>query len=436
MKKICLYIVAFSAIMIGLSSCGTVEFLCGLARETMRSMDNCDRNTYDQWRRNNPDADDKDFKGYQFRKDSQMSGLIRSLEASKSGGGGLAMSGIKVVGNVIGSLGGLDMNTFNQVMDNSMNGLIADKHASSSNEMNIVGALAHSGEQLLYLVEDKYIIGKEGERSSEYIQQKLSEVSNPASPFYDPYFDCKYEIVTIREGKYGSSGEQVIRRRDQNCETFEEYQQVAQDMMKCIQEVDNMLAEQSFIDYMQSEYGVYMTNDEYSHLPDSEKPSIENFVFPSHKPAKEILNETTPIDELISSAASEDSNSISSILEESVKAKELATLEQTKVNLYKINSYELSEKNKLELDKAAEILANNPEWTIELRGHCCDLGDDQTNYSIGLLRAKEAMKYLVKKGVGENRISAISMGSKQPLVVNDSPANRAQNRRVEIFLVK
>ena len=121
---------------------------------------------------------------------------------------------------------------------------------------------------------------------------------------------------------------------------------------------------------------------------------------------------------------------------ESTKAKELTQLERTKVDAYKINSYELSKESKSELDNAAEALVKNPEWTIELRGHCCDLGDEQTNYTIGMLRAKEAQKYLIAKGIEEKRITIVSMGSKQPIVTNDSPANRARNRRVEIKVNK
>lgn len=107
-----------------------------------------------------------------------------------------------------------------------------------------------------------------------------------------------------------------------------------------------------------------------------------------------------------------------------------------KVTAYKLNSHELSEESKTELNHAAQALAKHQNWTIEVRGHCCDLGSERANNKIGLERANEAKKYLVKQGVDESRITATSMGSTQPLVPNDSPEHRAQNRRVEIVINK
>ena len=107
-----------------------------------------------------------------------------------------------------------------------------------------------------------------------------------------------------------------------------------------------------------------------------------------------------------------------------------------KVTAYKLNSHELSEESKSELNHAATVLAKHPNWSIEVRGHCCDLGTERANNKIGLERANEAKKYLVKQGVDESRITVTSMGSTQPLVPNDSPEHRAQNRRVEIVINK
>lgn len=434
MKKLNLYVVVLISVTIGLSSCEVFEAVCGMADYAVKYMDNCDRNTFDQWRASNPDADASEFKGYQFRNDKEMKGLLTALNAAGSGEGGLALVGVKVLGNVTGSIGGLDMTTFNQVIDNSMNGLIADKHASSNHEMNIIGALAHSAEQVIYLAEDKYIIGKEGEKSEAYIQQKLAEVNDPESPFYDPYFDCKYEIVTIKEGAYGSSV-QALKKRGSDCETFEEQQAIAQEMMRCVHEVDSMLAEQSFMEYMESEYGVSMSYEEYSKLPEDKKPNIENYVFPSHKTAEEVINEITPIDELINEAIDntiEDNHNEQPV----VKLNDFELLESIKTSDYKFKSYALTEENKAELDKAAEILLRNPDWEIELLGHSCDIGAKEAKYIIGIQRAKEAKQYLVNKGVDAKHIYVHSYADKKPLVPNDSPENRASNRRVEIKIIK
>lgn len=429
MKKVSLYIVILLSITLGLNSCEILEAVCGMADYAVKYMDNCDRNTYDNWRANNPDADTSEFKGYQFGNDKEMKGWLTALNTAGSGEGGLGLVGVKVLGNVAGSIEGLDMTTFNQVLDNSMNDLIADKHASSDHKMNIIGALAHSAEQVAYLIEDRI----EGKRNEANIQYELERVNNPESPFYDPYFDCKYETVTIREGAYASI--QAIKERGWDCQTLEERQGVAQEIMRCIHEVDSTLAAERFSEYMESEYEVSMSYEEYSKLPDDQKPSIENFVFPSHKTAEEVINETTPIEELTNDVIdnnTEDCHNEQSI----VTLNDFEFIESIKTSDYKFKSYALTEENKAELDKVAEILLRNPELEIELLGHSCDIGETEAKYIIGIQRAKAVEQYLVYKGVDAKHIYVHSCADKKPLVPNNSPENRAQNRRVEIKVIK
>lgn len=114
----------------------------------------------------------------------------------------------------------------------------------------------------------------------------------------------------------------------------------------------------------------------------------------------------------------------------------LEDLEKISINGFKFNSIALSEENKEQLDQAAQILLSNSEAEIELLGHSCEFGDKETNYNFGIMRAKEAKKYLVDKGIDAKRISVHSYGAKKPLVPNSSAENRAQNRRVEIKVIK
>lgn len=111
-------------------------------------------------------------------------------------------------------------------------------------------------------------------------------------------------------------------------------------------------------------------------------------------------------------------------------------LEQTKVDAFSLNSLALSDESKAQLDYAAQILLEDRSLEIELLGHTCDLGDKETNYNIGLLRAKEAKKYLVSKGVESNRVYVHSYGAKKPLVPNTNAENKGKNRRVEIKVIK
>lgn len=71
---------------------------------------------------------------------------------------------------------------------------------------------------------------------------------------------------------------------------------------------------------------------------------------------------------------------------------------------------------------------------IMLVGHTCNSGSEALNEELGLARAQKAKNYLVSLGVDPNRIDVESMGSRNPKYPNDTEANRAKNRRVEIMV--
>jgi outer membrane protein OmpA-like peptidoglycan-associated protein len=47
-----------------------------------------------------------------------------------------------------------------------------------------------------------------------------------------------------------------------------------------------------------------------------------------------------------------------------------------------------------------------------------------------------ALDYLIKKGVSKDRMIPKGYGESKPLVENDTDKNRAQNRRVELKVLK
>jgi OOP family OmpA-OmpF porin len=88
------------------------------------------------------------------------------------------------------------------------------------------------------------------------------------------------------------------------------------------------------------------------------------------------------------------------------------------------------------LDKLADTLIKAKNWTLEIQGHTDDKGSDQFNLKLSQNRADEVKKYLVSKGVLAETITAKGFGETQPLVPNDSDANREKNRRVEFKVTK
>lgn len=105
-------------------------------------------------------------------------------------------------------------------------------------------------------------------------------------------------------------------------------------------------------------------------------------------------------------------------------------IEETVVDLYKFDGYELSQEQKTELDEVAQLLNDNKELQITIYGHTCDIGSDKANYSVGQRRAESAKAYLVEKGIEVSRIKTESLGASKPLLPNDNKQNRQMNRRI------
>jgi outer membrane protein OmpA-like peptidoglycan-associated protein len=85
------------------------------------------------------------------------------------------------------------------------------------------------------------------------------------------------------------------------------------------------------------------------------------------------------------------------------------------------------------LDNLAIALKNSSK-TVEIIGHTDNIGPDEVNYSMGLLRAESIRSVLVARGIPVARISVSSKGEEQPAGPNDTEENRAKNRRTEIVV--
>jgi outer membrane protein OmpA-like peptidoglycan-associated protein len=88
------------------------------------------------------------------------------------------------------------------------------------------------------------------------------------------------------------------------------------------------------------------------------------------------------------------------------------------------------------LDTFAASLASNPSTTITIVGHTDSSGSDAVNQPLSLNRAAAVRDYLSSRRVATSRITVEGRGSHEPLVTNDTAANKAKNRRVEIFVAE
>lgn len=88
------------------------------------------------------------------------------------------------------------------------------------------------------------------------------------------------------------------------------------------------------------------------------------------------------------------------------------------------------------LDKFATTLVENTGTRITIVGHTDSSGSDAINDPLSVNRAARTRDYLVSRGVASNRFAIDGRGSHEPLVSNDTEANRSRNRRVEIFVAE
>ena len=88
------------------------------------------------------------------------------------------------------------------------------------------------------------------------------------------------------------------------------------------------------------------------------------------------------------------------------------------------------------LDTFANGLVKNPTSTVSIIGHTDSSGSDTINNPLSLNRASSARDYIAARGVASNRFTIDGRGSREPIAANDTTANKAKNRRVEIFVAE
>ncbi len=108
--------------------------------------------------------------------------------------------------------------------------------------------------------------------------------------------------------------------------------------------------------------------------------------------------------------------------------------------MFDVGSAEINPRAYKTLDKIVDIALKNPEFHIDIKGHTDNLpisgSKFKSNWELSALRATTVLRYLLKRGLNPERVTATGYADTQPLVPNLSPENRARNRRVEFLFKK
>jgi chemotaxis protein MotB len=91
------------------------------------------------------------------------------------------------------------------------------------------------------------------------------------------------------------------------------------------------------------------------------------------------------------------------------------------------------------LKKIAELILNIP-CRVRVEGHTDNVSIHTkrfpSNWELSIARAVNVVKFMADVGnISPQRLSAVGYGESRPMVPNESPANRAKNRRVEMVLL-
>lgn len=102
---------------------------------------------------------------------------------------------------------------------------------------------------------------------------------------------------------------------------------------------------------------------------------------------------------------------------------------------FDVDKWDLKPESLAELNKLKDFLIKNPTIKIELGGHTDSDGDDKHNLTLSDNRAKAVKDWLVANGIEGTRLSHKGYGEKMPIAPNDTPDNKAKNRRTEVKIL-
>lgn len=108
--------------------------------------------------------------------------------------------------------------------------------------------------------------------------------------------------------------------------------------------------------------------------------------------------------------------------------------------LFKSGSYQVTDKAKSILGKVAKIVQDKPDFECMVEGHTDNVPIKnpvlQDNWDLSVKRATSIVRILQSDfGIDPKRLVASGRGEYVPLVANDTPENRATNRRTRILVL-
>jgi OOP family OmpA-OmpF porin len=103
---------------------------------------------------------------------------------------------------------------------------------------------------------------------------------------------------------------------------------------------------------------------------------------------------------------------------------------------FKTKDFRVSDDFLPELEEFANFLRDNEEYQVIIYGYTDNQEAPHSDKQLAQKRANAVMNIIISHGVKLTRLTAIGMGSENPIKKNDSAENRANNRRIEVELLQ
>ncbi len=88
------------------------------------------------------------------------------------------------------------------------------------------------------------------------------------------------------------------------------------------------------------------------------------------------------------------------------------------------------------LQSITGILKEYPNSNFQIEGHCDSDGSNELNQTLSENRAAAVKNYLIENGIAADRLRSTGFGETKPIASNKTAKGKAENRRVEISLIK
>ncbi|WP_407307268.1 flagellar motor protein MotB [Desulfosporosinus sp. SB140] len=107
--------------------------------------------------------------------------------------------------------------------------------------------------------------------------------------------------------------------------------------------------------------------------------------------------------------------------------------------LFESGSADITARAREILEKVTTVLASSPNQ-IKVEGHTDNLPihtpQFASNWELSVLRATNVVEILQKDGITPDRLSATGYGEYRPIASNDTDAGKAQNRRIDLIILR